>query len=272
MIKKKNGKITKDEKFLQKLSNSWDINIYSIYAKELLLKKINNIYYDIPQPNIKSKFDITNQFNWIRVLKEIKKINREKLNKFKKIFTDNYTLGHLAFVYEKFFRYKKQFFVKPYYDVIKKFPQKRQALIYAIMRQESRYIASSISPSYALGAMQIMPFLSRSIAKKLNQAYNIDKQFDPKVNIKFANFHLNFLEKKLKHPLFVAYAYNGGIGFTKRMLKTHFKHNKFEPFLSMELVPYSQSRRYGKKVLANYWVYLNQYKKIPFKILLNDIN
>jgi len=264
--------VTKNKKYLEKLSNSWDVNIYSIYAKELTFKKFTNIYYNIPQSGKKSNFDITNQFAWLKVLKDIKKIDRKKLNKYKKIFSDNYTLGHLAFIYEKFFRYKKQFFVKPYSDVTKNLPLKRKALIYAIMRQESRYIPSSISISYAQGAMQIMPFLSRAIAKKLHKKYNILEQFNPKTNIEFANFHLNYLQKKLKHPLFIAYAYNGGIGFTKRILKTHFKHKKFEPFLSMELVPYSESRRYGKKVLANYWIYLNEKEKIPFNILLKNYN
>jgi soluble lytic murein transglycosylase len=54
----------------------------------------------------------------------------------------------------------------------------------------------------------------------------------------------------------VAYAYNGGIGFVTRKVKPSFKYDgKFEPFLSMELVAYDESREYGKKVLANYVIY-----------------
>ncbi len=60
-----------------------------------------------------------------------------------------------------------------------------------------------------------------------------------------------------------------------------FKTGKFEPFLSMELVPYQESRIYGKKVLANYIVYrhlLNDSIKISdiFENLIqnkaNDLN
>ncbi|MEE6538237.1 hypothetical protein VWM66_10785, partial [Campylobacter jejuni] len=36
---------------------------------------------------------------------------------------------------------------------------------------------------------------------------------------------------------------------------SYFQKLGFEPFLSMELVPYQESRIYGKKVLANYIVY-----------------
>ena len=112
---------------------------------------------------------------------------------------------------------------------------------------------------------------SKAIAKELDEAYDIDKQLDPKTNLKYANHHLDFLEKRLKHPLFIAYAYNGGIGFTSRMLKSGlFKEVKYEPYLSMELLPYDETKKYGKKVLANYYVYqnyLNSKKKVSLSTL-----
>ena len=85
--------------------------------------------------------------------------------------------------------------------------------------------------------------------------------FKPETAYKFADIHLDFLTKSLYHPLFVAYAYNGGIGFTRRLLEKGelFKEGKYEPFMSMELVPYAESRKYGKKVLANYVTYARIY-------------
>ena len=86
--------------------------------------------------------------------------------------------------------------------------------------------------------------------------------FKPSVAYKFANHHLDYLEKYLSNPVFIAYAYNGGIGFTKRMLQKgdlfnkNSVYKKYEPFLSMELVPYAESRNYAKKVLSNYIIYL----------------
>jgi soluble lytic murein transglycosylase len=54
----------------------------------------------------------------------------------------------------------------------------------------------------------------------------------------------------------MAYAYNGGMGFLRRYLeKGTFNSGKYEPFLSMELMSNSESREYGKKVLANYVMY-----------------
>ena len=123
-----------------------------------------------------------------------------------------------------------------------------------------------------------MPFLSKAIAKELNIKYNIMDQLKAKYNLKYANHHLNYLEKRLKNPLLIAYAYNGGIGFTIRLLKKGFfnknsQYKKFEPFLSMELLPYDETRKYGKKVLANYYIYNNYInnRKLKIKTIFNNI-
>ncbi|HEY9129673.1 MAG TPA: lytic transglycosylase domain-containing protein, partial [Sulfurovum sp.] len=68
------------------------------------------------------------------------------------------------------------------------------------------------------------------------------------------------LTKWLYHPLFIAYAYNGGIGFTKRhiMNPRHFRKGPYEPYMSMETMENEEAKEYGKKVLSNYVIYLNK--------------
>jgi len=268
--------LTKNKKYLKIVASSWDVNIYTLYAHELLKKKQQHIVYTIKQDSqSKEKFDISNPFKWLKVLHDTKKVDSKKLQKYERKFTTNDTLGHLAFVKERYHRYRNSYFVMPFKKYIKNLPKKRQALIYAIGRQESRFIPTSISSAYALGTMQIMPFLSRAIAKQLKEKYNIDKQLEAKTNLRYANHHLNYLTKRLKNPLFVAYAYNGGIGFMRRLLKSgFFKKGQFEPYLSMELLPYNETKKYGKKVLANYFIYynyLNKDRKITFQKLINEI-
>ena len=268
--------ITKDKTYLDNLSKSWDVNLYTLYANDILKKEQQNIIYTIEQSKNKSdKFNISNPFNWLSVLSNSKKMTDKKLNNYQNIFTSTDTLGHLAFVKERYDNYRNSYFVTPYENHLNKLPKNRQALIYAIGRQESRFIPTSISSAYAMGTMQIMPFLSKAIAKQLKETYNIDKLLESKTNLKYANHHLNFLEKRLNHPLFVAYAYNGGIGFTRRILKEGlFKKGKYEPFLSMELLPYDETKKYGKKVLTNYFVYqnhLNKNDKIDFSNLYKKI-
>ena len=78
--------------------------------------------------------------------------------------------------------------------------------------------------------------------------------------IVYANHHINYLAKYLHNPLFVAYAYNGGIGFTKRLIKRndYFRKGPYEPYLSMEKIKNVEAREYGKKVLVNYVIYQNK--------------
>lgn len=268
--------LTQDKKYLEELSNSWDVNIYSLFAQELLEKENKNIVYKIDQVKKElNNYDIKNPFDWLEVLNHSKKMDEIKLKKYQDMFTTDETLGHLAFVQERYTRYRKSYFVTPYEKYLKDLSDERKSLIYAIGRQESRFIPTSISSAYAMGTMQIMPFLSKAIAKELKEPYNIFEQFDAKTNLRYANHHLNYLEKHLKNPLFVAYAYNGGIGFTQRLLKTKlFKKAKYEPYLSMELLPYDETKKYGKKVLANYFIYTNYFTpedKISFSELIKTI-
>ena len=267
--------ITEDQKSLEDLSNSWDINIYSLYALELTNKKPKNIFYDIKQTNNKNiHFNTSSPFSWFPILNKSRKISNDEFKKYSNIFTEDSTLPHLAFISERFYRYKNSYFITPFKKDLEGINNKRKALIYAIARQESRFIPTSISTAYAMGVMQIMPFLSRAIAKELKDIYNINEQLKPEVNLRYANHHLNFLEKKLKHPLLISYAYNGGIGFTKNIvLKRYFKNSKYDPYLSMEMLPYNETRKYGKKVLANYYIYANYLgENISIKELFKTIN
>ncbi len=268
--------LTKDKKYLENLTKSWDVNIYTLYANNILKKEQQNIVFNIKQnPSSKNLFDISNPFSWLKVLNDTKKIDEAKLQKYQDTFVNDETLGHLAFVKERYDRYRNSYFVMPFKEHLKNLSKERQALIYAIGRQESRFIPTSISSAYAMGTMQIMPFLSKAIAKQLKEPYDIDKQLEAKTNLQYANHHLDYLTRKLDNPLFVAYAYNGGIGFTKRLLKSgFFRKGKYEPFLSMELLPYDETKKYGKKVLANYFIYynhLNNDNMMNFQALLNNI-
>ena len=101
----------------------------------------------------------------------------------------------------------------------------QKALFYALARQESRFIPASVSRSYALGAMQMMPFLIRSMKG------DVFNQFDYNENVILSVKHQKWLFSKLNDPLMVAYAYNGGIGFVNRKVLPKFKYTgKYEPF------------------------------------------
>ena len=253
--------LSKNTIYLDKLNQSRDVNIYTLYANELTGASPSvNIVTPTPTKEKVADYDIKDPFLWQKTFKMIKEMSAEDAAKHSETFNTKETLGHYAYLMEKASGYKDSYFVMPFVDELEDVNATRKALLYAIGRQESRFIPAVISTSYALGMMQFMPFLANHIGKKELAIPNFDQDdmFDPRLALKFADHHLNYLEKYLYHPLFVAYAYNGGIGFTKKMLQRGdlFNEGEYEPFLSMELVPFAESRDYGKKVLANYIIYL----------------
>ncbi len=267
--------ITDKQNFLDELNKSFDLNIYTIYAHEKLQNRFDNIISPQPKEKIKN-YNINNPFEWTKLLQNIKDKNQTVLNNKAEEFDYKNTIGQYTFIKERAEEYKKSYFPFPFKEYLEKYSLKRQSLILAIARQESRFIPASVSTSYALGMMQFMPFLAKATAKKLKlEKFDLDMMFNPKTAYIFANDHLNYLEKKLKHPLYIAYAYNGGIGFTRRLLKSGYfftKKKKYEPFLSMELIPYGESRKYAKKVLANYIIYMQLLgEKISLHQLIEEL-
>lgn len=256
--------ITNQEEDLRRVAQSGDVNIYTLYAKEALGDESEFLIASpLPTKEKLAGYDITDPFVWLRTKERFARLKGEEfLTQIEQFYTKE-TLGEYSYLMERFYDYKIAFFSMPHQHLLEGVTPERQALIYALMRQESRFVAGQVSVSYALGLMQFMPFLSRDIGKKLAiENFDEDDVFKPQIAFEFANFHLDYLEKFLFNPTLVAYAYNGGIGFTSRFLKTgdYFNpaspHISYEPFLSMELVAYEESKIYAKKVLANYVIYL----------------
>ncbi len=245
-----------EREYLKKLSKSFDLNIYSLYACEKIGCNTPRISSPVFKKN-GNDYNVSDPFAWLKVLREIRGKKSEELIDYAKRFASNETLGHYCFIMERASKYRTHYFPMPYKDAYSSLSVDEKALLLALARQESRFIPSSISTSYALGMMQIMPFLVKALAKERGEPLNLDTMFIPEKNIDYSLTHLKYLKKFLYHPLFIAYAYNGGIGFTKRLLtkKEMFEKGPYEPWQSMELVHYDESRRYGKKVLANYLVY-----------------
>lgn len=245
--------VTKDTMYKNKIEDSFDLNIYTLLSgvknKRIMIAKAWEQH---------PSYDEKDPFGWTRLIRDSQNKTPDQLEKMAQTYQYGSTLPHFSYLMEKASGYKDHYFPIPYSQFLEGADKQRIALIMAIARQESRLVPSAISHSYALGMMQFMPFLATAIAKEKEiKDFDLDDMFDPKTALKFANIHLDWLEKSLYHPLFISYAYNGGIGFTKRMLqKNTFKKGKYEPFMSMELVHYDESRKYGKKVLANYITYM----------------
>ncbi len=265
--------LTHDKNILETLTQSHEINIYSLQAYEILGQFPANIVTSIKTKLKKSPFAISDPFAWIDFKNRIKKMKFKDFEAKKAWIMQQSAPENTPHIARLLYRFqdKTRYYLTPYSQYLKDTSLKRKILIFALARQESHFIPSEVSYSYALGMMQFMPFVAKDIAQKEGiKSFQYAALFQPKTAYQFANIHLDFLEKSLHHPLFIAYAYNAGIGYTKRQIlnKNYFKKSPYEPFWSLEMIPNAQARRYGKRVLANYAVYA---KLLGLKTSLSDL-
>jgi soluble lytic murein transglycosylase len=251
--------VTNDKKYLKQLLESHQVNIYTLSARDILKEP----YPKVVTPNLGydviKDFDIENPIDWENIKLKMKESNSTTIDSMAENYKSHMTEGVYSYLKEKATKYTVPYYPMPYREAMWGYSKERVAMLYALARQESRFVPASVSPSYAMGMMQIMPFLIKHLAKERKEKLDYSEMFNPYIAISYANQHMDYLNKWLYHPLFVAYAYNGGIGFTRKTIrKKHlFKKGKYEPYLSMELIDYEESKEYGKKVLTNYVVYLN---------------
>ncbi|MBD3390445.1 MAG: transglycosylase SLT domain-containing protein [Chitinivibrionales bacterium] len=126
-------------------------------------------------------------------------------------------------------------------------------LLYAIIRQESIFDPVIVSPAGAVGLMQIMPFTGEEIAAALKDTFTVDLLYDPAINVRYGAYYISKLLKDFDGNMVLAVAgYNGGPHNAKKW----FRHNKDDGFdMFVEDIGFTETRRYVKKVLANYWTY-----------------
>ncbi len=264
-----------DGQYLESLSNSRVVDVYTLASLEMTNKEPKfNIAYDVQTHKKKAHWDIKNPFEWVKIRDSFKATKDKEVSKQLLLSVNNEnTKPHYVWLNREA---GVEYFLMPYQEVFATFSNDKKALLYALGRQESLFIPTAISTSYALGVMQLMPFNVRAIAKELNQENKVSylDMFDPNINISYAEYFTRPLEREFSHPLFIAYAYNGGPGFTRRLLSKNYlfqKSNALDPWYSLEMIPYEESRVYGKKVIANYVIYQKKLgKNISLLELLNQ--
>ena len=139
-----------------------------------------------------------------------------------------------------------------------------RALIYALMRQESKFKVEATSRVGARGLLQLMPRTASYVAKdrSLQRGKGRDRLYDPAVNLAIGQDYVNHLiETSAEGDLFnMALAYNGGPGNLRRWKRELAIE---DPLLFIESIPNSESRDFVEKVLTNFWVYRQRLGQKP---------
>lgn len=250
--------ITKDQTYLNELAKSLDINMYVLYARELLQLPTENYFTTLPTVQRSNSINGIDPFEWREFAEEVKASTPETISALIDRCDGNDSVAVQGYVLERTYQPYIHNFTMPYDQYMNNLSNDQKALVYALMRQETRFIPGLISRSFALGLMQIMPFNVDSISKvhPMKPTTYFD-MLQPEISIAYSITHMKHLINNLHNPVLIAYGYNGGIGSTKRLLMDgkRFMPGEFEPFLSMELIGNDENREYGKRVLANYVIY-----------------
>jgi soluble lytic murein transglycosylase len=126
-------------------------------------------------------------------------------------------------------------------------------LLWAIMREESAFNPRQISRARAVGLVQLLTSTARRFARGMGFEVNAQTLKRPEINVPIGARYLAYLLKSFgdRRPLAVA-GYNAGENRIVRWVK---KHRKLEVDAFVELIPFDQTRRYTKRVLASSYVY-----------------
>ncbi|ALG74982.1 murein transglycosylase [Azospirillum thiophilum] len=135
-----------------------------------------------------------------------------------------------------------------------------RALVFAVMRQESRFDPRLVSSAGAAGLMQILPSTAQHVRERnadiSGEDAGRDALFDPSRNMELGQRYLTELlgMPDINGNLFLAAAaYNAGPGTLARWRRE--LSDITDPLLFIESLPFGETRDYVEKVMANFWIY-----------------
>ena len=130
-------------------------------------------------------------------------------------------------------------------------------LLWAMVREESRFYPKARSPAGALGLMQIMPGTGKWIWSKCGDRTETVDLFVPEDNLKAGAWYMDYLLNRYDGSLPLALAaYNAGPARVQRWRRTL---PSGDVDLFIEGLPYLETRRYVQRVLGSYAFYCQLY-------------
>jgi soluble lytic murein transglycosylase len=129
-----------------------------------------------------------------------------------------------------------------------------EALVLALIRQESRFNPYAVSSTGARGLMQLLPSTARFVAGVSES--DLSK---PEINVDAGQKYVRHLlrDSNVNSDLFrMAVAYNAGPGKLARWKRE--LGGMDDPLLFIESIPSPETRAFVERVMVNYWIYRNR--------------
>jgi soluble lytic murein transglycosylase-like protein len=135
---------------------------------------------------------------------------------------------------------------------------KNPYLIYSVMKAESQFKPTAVSGVGALGLLQIMPATGARLARDIgDESYRIGELRNPNINVVYGSIYLNKLSSYYGSLPLVIAAYNAGPIAVNRWVS---EYGDCDIDVFLELIPYRETRKYVRSVLANYLNYERKFK------------
>ncbi len=133
-------------------------------------------------------------------------------------------------------------------------------LIFAIIKAESNFNPNVVSSSNAIGLMQLMDTTAEELARKLDVTFMKNASlYNPDLNIRLGTKYFSDLLKQYNgNKLLALTAYNAGKGTLKRWIE---QGTIKEDGTDIENIPYKETNNYVRKIVRDYKIYQELYKK-----------
>ena len=133
-----------------------------------------------------------------------------------------------------------------------------EALVYAVIKNESGFQPDAVSSVDARGLMQIQgPTLEWAVYREGEDAQvTADDLYDPEVNIKYGVMLLSLFIEEFEHQDVALCSYHAGWGNVEGWIAKYSTDGKT---LTFDQIPYDNTRNYARKVLNSYAIYQQHY-------------
>lgn len=125
-----------------------------------------------------------------------------------------------------------------------------EALLYALVREESHFVRTARSPVGAEGLAQLMPTTAEDMRRRLGLA-QLDV-LDPTDSLTLGAYYLSYLGGEIEEPVLQVAAYNAGLGRGRRWMESF---GDLSPLLQIEAIPFRETRWYLKKIAVSTALY-----------------
>jgi len=143
-----------------------------------------------------------------------------------------------------------------YKNIVQKYADEygvEKALVFSIIRAESSFDPKAVSPSGAIGLMQLMPATALMLACDLGiDGFTADMLYQPEINIKMGICYFSRMLSKFQTPQTALAAYNAGVGNVSGWL---LKPQYSKDGKTLDNIPFQETSDYIKKINKNYKIY-----------------